>query len=225
MKNYKEKFIGGIISGLGITLVIGISGIAYGAYVSMTDVTNGETLTASTFNQVLANIDSLNTTVSGLSNVPAGAVMAFNLSSCPSGWIEANGGSGTPDLRGEFIRGLDNGRGVDSGRTLNSWQAPSILTASIGPDAIQDLVIEGSSSNQVTTSDFYLATQTDMISDTWYPSTLKGSIYSISTAGYTGNSAGRPIDTQANRPLNNSNFFKAGGTRPRNVTLLYCVKQ
>jgi microcystin-dependent protein len=27
-----------------------------------------------------------------------------------------------PDLRGEFIRGLDLGRGVDSGRTLGSWQ-------------------------------------------------------------------------------------------------------
>lgn len=27
-----------------------------------------------------------------------------------------------PDLRGEFIRGFDNGRGVDSGRTFGSWQ-------------------------------------------------------------------------------------------------------
>jgi len=34
-------------------------------------------------------------------------------------------GDGTfrlPDLRGEFIRGWDDGRGVDSGRTLGSWQ-------------------------------------------------------------------------------------------------------
>ncbi len=27
-----------------------------------------------------------------------------------------------PDLRGEFIRGWDNGAGVDSGRTFGSWQ-------------------------------------------------------------------------------------------------------
>ena len=56
--------------------------------------------------------------------IPTGAVMYFNLSSCPvsSGWLPADGTSGTPDLRGEFIRGLDNGRGVDSGRTLASWQ-------------------------------------------------------------------------------------------------------
>jgi phage-related tail fiber protein len=48
--------------------------------------------------------------------------MAYNLASCPSGWIPANGTSGTPDLRGEFIRGLDSGRGVDTGRVLASWQ-------------------------------------------------------------------------------------------------------
>ena len=47
----------------------------------------------------------------------------FNLSSCPAGWIAANGANGTVDLRGEFIRGWDNGRGVDTGRGLASWQA------------------------------------------------------------------------------------------------------
>lgn len=30
-----------------------------------------------------------------------------------------------PDLRGEFLRGLDDGRGVDSGRALGSWQSDS----------------------------------------------------------------------------------------------------
>lgn len=52
--------------------------------------------------------------------------MAFNLSSCPSGWITADGTNGTPDLRGEFIRGLDSGRGVDSGRTLGSSQGQGV---------------------------------------------------------------------------------------------------
>jgi phage-related tail fiber protein len=31
-----------------------------------------------------------------------------------------------PDLRGEFIRGVDDGRGVDAGRALGSWQADEI---------------------------------------------------------------------------------------------------
>lgn len=36
--------------------------------------------------------------------------------------MAANGANGTVDLRGEFIRGWDNGRGVDSGRALAGWQ-------------------------------------------------------------------------------------------------------
>ena len=40
--------------------------------------------------------------------VPSGAIMAFYLASCPTGWIEANGSSSTPDLRGIFIRGAGN---------------------------------------------------------------------------------------------------------------------
>lgn len=47
-------------------------------------------------------------------------------------WSANNGGFSTgdlsttfrlPDLRGEFIRGWDNGRGVDAGRTIGSLQA------------------------------------------------------------------------------------------------------
>jgi len=48
----------------------------------------------------------LNTSgTSGGSGVPAGAIMAFNQASCPTGWTLADGTSGTPDLRGIFIRG------------------------------------------------------------------------------------------------------------------------
>ena len=36
--------------------------------------------------------------------------------------MAADGANGTVDLRGEFIRGWDNGRGVDSGRALAAWQ-------------------------------------------------------------------------------------------------------
>lgn len=58
--------------------------------------------------------------------IPAGAVMFFNLAGCPTGWVAANGTGGTPDLRGEFIRGLDSGRGVDSGRGLATAQGQAI---------------------------------------------------------------------------------------------------
>lgn len=74
----------------------------------------------------------------GVQPVPAGAVMYFALQTCPAGWLEANGapldqstypklyvavGANLPDLRGEFLRGWDHGRGVDSGRVLGSYQA------------------------------------------------------------------------------------------------------
>lgn len=80
--------------------------------------------------------------------VPAGLVGWFAANSAPTGWLKANGaavsrttyadlfavigttfgagdGSTTfnlPDLRGEFIRGWDDGRGVDSGRAFGSFQ-------------------------------------------------------------------------------------------------------
>jgi hypothetical protein len=80
-----------------------------------------------------------------------GQVSMFAMVTPPTHWLECNGatisrevysdlfdkigttfGSGDgsttfniPDLRGEFIRGLDNGRGVDTGRTLGSLQSGS----------------------------------------------------------------------------------------------------
>ena len=38
-------------------------------------------------------------------SVPVNTISAFNQATCPAGWILANGTSGTPDLRGIFIRG------------------------------------------------------------------------------------------------------------------------
>ena len=96
----------------------------------------------STANSALSAAQSLN---------PAGMVIWVAQSTAPAGFLKANGnavsrstyaalfavlgtsygagdGSTTfnlPDLRGEFIRGLDDGRGVDSGRSLGSSQAQS----------------------------------------------------------------------------------------------------
>ena len=86
------------------------------------------------------------------SAIPSGAVLYFARQTAPTGWLKANGaavsrstyaalfaaigttyGAGDgrstfnlPDLRGEFVRGWDDGRGVDSGRTFGSQQGDAI---------------------------------------------------------------------------------------------------
>jgi hypothetical protein len=78
---------------------------------------SGKVLTSNT-----AGLASWQDIVSLGDSTPIGTVAAFNLAACPTGWIPSNGTSGTPDLRGEFIRGLDSGRGVDTGRVLGTAQ-------------------------------------------------------------------------------------------------------
>lgn len=85
---------------------------------------------------------------------PAGVVSFFARNTAPTGWLKANGaavsrttyaplfaaigttfGSGDgsttfnlPDLRGEFLRGWDDARGVDSGRSFASAQSSQNLS-------------------------------------------------------------------------------------------------
>lgn len=107
------------------------------------------TATAGTNTTQIATTAFVTTALSGISAIPSGAVMTFAMSTAPSGWLKCNGaevsrttyaalfaaigttfgagdGSTTfalPDMRGEFARGWDDGRGVDSGRALGTSQA------------------------------------------------------------------------------------------------------
>ncbi|HIB8900475.1 tail fiber protein [Citrobacter portucalensis] len=80
------------------------------------------------------------------SALPVGVPVPWPSATPPTGWLKCNGAAFTasqypklalaypslklPDLRGEFIRGWDDARGVDSGRGLLSTQS----------DAIQNIV-------------------------------------------------------------------------------------
>lgn len=70
---------------------------------------------------------------------PIGSVMLWTTATPPDKWIEMNGqstasypklaaivGGNVPDTRGEFVRGWDNGKGVDNGRSLKSNQLDQI---------------------------------------------------------------------------------------------------
>lgn len=68
------------------------------------------------------------TAFAGPGIVPDHAVMAFNLSSCPTGWTEY-----TP-ARGRFVRGIDNGAGndPDGTRAVGATQADAFAAHSHG---------------------------------------------------------------------------------------------
>ena len=114
--------------------------------------TNGDesesSIRASAYKDLQAQIDALKKA----NFAPAGVVQYFAQQIAPEGWLKANGsavsrsqyvdlfaaisttfgvgdGSTTfnlPDLRGEFVRGFDDGRGVDTGRTLGSCQGEAL---------------------------------------------------------------------------------------------------
>ena len=84
------------------------------------------------------------------SALPVGVPVPWPSATPPTGWLKCNGADFSaeeypelakvyptnklPDLRGEFIRGWDDERGVDSGRTLLSSQGDAIrnITGNVG---------------------------------------------------------------------------------------------
>lgn len=169
--------------------------IVYAAWTNISTQSSGTTITHTLWNELVNNINTVWTKVDTL--VPPGAIMAFNLASCPTGWIAADGTSGTPDLRGEFIRWLDNGRWVDSGRTLASSQ----LATRVFFNEVDDAWRAGR--------------QVDMFDWVWV--NYDGSVeLAVTRASY-------PSLTPA---WNVSNSRSYGiRVRPRNVAFLYCIKQ
>lgn len=121
---------------------------------------------------------------------PPGAVQNFARNTAPTGWLKANGaavsratypalfsaigttfgaGNGTttfnlPDLRGEFVRGWDDGRGVDVGRLFGTTQGQSIQSHNHGVPA--DIGNNVTPSARVNTTTNNAATQTISTSDT-----------------------------------------------------------
>lgn len=106
------------------------------------------------------------------SALPVGVPVPWPSATPPAGWLKCNGAAFTsemypklakaypanklPDLRGEFIRGWDDGRGIDSGRTLLSLQGDMFKSHSHhfreiwganGPDATGGPYVVGADTN------------------------------------------------------------------------------
>jgi microcystin-dependent protein len=105
---------------------------------------------------VLSGSGNVSNSANGVISLPVGCVLMFANNSVPSGWLKCNGqdvsrttyaalfaaigttygeGNGLttfslPNACGEFLRGLDDGRGVDSGRVIGSWQEQEVQSHS-----------------------------------------------------------------------------------------------
>jgi microcystin-dependent protein len=179
---------------------------------------------AAALDAIITKVDaiaaSLASTISGLNSVPTGAVVPFGGSAVPTGWLECNGqavsrttyaalftaigttagvGNGTttfnvPDLRGEFVRGWDNGRAVDAGRALMSTQATN-MAAHVHLNGI---------SNTLDNIFVYGGTTTGM------PGSATHQVEESSNpATYQGPTSSTGSGTE---------------TYPRNVALMYCIR-
>ncbi|AAQ58020.1 tail fiber protein [Chromobacterium violaceum] len=161
-----------------------------------------------------------------------GQVAFFAMSAPPLGWLKANGaavsrkdypslfaalgtyygagdGSTTfnlPDLRGEFVRGWDDGRGVDNGRGFGTWQKGTLTFSdpSLTSPCVASLVHRNDN-----TVIGYLDLGADPVDKNKYDLGL-----SVSTA----NGVYLP-------DLDSGGWANGyGSTRPRNIALLACIK-
>lgn len=185
---------------------------------------------------------------------PPGAVMHFARSTAPTGWLKANGaavsrtayaglfaaigttfgvgdGSTTfnlPDMRGEFLRGWDDARGVDSGRGFGTWQDSDnkshTHTASTGADAHTHTWSGTTSSNGDHTHTIWRGKASGNTST----SSQHGDNMSFDG---TSSAAGDHTHTVSGTTSSDSHTHvvtvnAAGGveTRPRNRALLICIK-
>lgn len=169
--------------------------------------------------------------------LPSGAVMPFAMQTPPTGWLEANGsaisrttyaalfsalgtlygiGDGTttfnlPDLRGEFVRGWDHGRGVDSGRVFGSTQTSAYTNHSH----------TASSSTSVSASDLGHA-------HSYVEMSTGGAIAGGGDYTYNGANTGTAYaDISASASTSttvNASTTGATETRPVNIAMLYCIK-
>ena len=155
--------------------------------------------------------------------VPTASVFALATSTVPSGYLECDGaavsrttyadlfsaigttyGSGNgastfnvPDLRGEFIRGWDNGRGVDSSRTLGSTQSD-----------------ENKSHNHT-------------ITDPGHNHQVNINVYQQGSGpNASTDMANRAGNTTSSTSTTGISLAASGGTesRPRNVAMMYVIK-
>ena len=179
-----------------------------------------------------------------LGMVPSGTVLYFAGSAAPAGWLKANGaavsrtayaalfaaigttyGAGDfrntfnlPDLRGEFIRGWDNGRGVDTPRSIGSAQAHALQSHQHGLAMAADGAGDDLWFEQVPKSAFEIPRGKTAVA-------IRDTRNLIdTTTDVPGRSAAFNVPNMATQPNLTQPEYVSGETRPRNVALLAIIK-
>jgi microcystin-dependent protein len=172
-----------------------------------------------------------------INTTPAGAVMYFAMDAAPVGWLKANGavvsralyanlfaaigirfGAGDgkttfnlPDLRGEFLRGWDDGRGLDNSRVIGGLQHQQIVD--------HTHIIEA-----------WTSTIDGLVSkDTVLPNHRLGGIGIVQGDGGVMYSNEEGIKVNPNYRVCGTrgvdwHFGTGNENRPRNIALLACIK-
>jgi hypothetical protein len=183
----------------------------------------------------ISGVSSVTDDTGGYLTIPPGAIQFFARNTAPNGWLKANGatisrsayaalfadigttfgaGNGSttfviPDLRGEFPRGWDDGRGADSGRAFGSAQL----------DQMQ----------KITGSVQFRPTSSGVDNGLFFP--VPGGAFSSSVSSslgmvsQSGSASSRIMSfDNANSPDARVSSTTSGETRSRNIALLACIK-
>ncbi len=162
------------------------------------------------------------------SALPVGVPVPWPSATPPTGWLKCNGAAFSaeeypelakayptnklPDLRGEFIRGWDDGRGVDSGRTLLTNQEHAVISHNHGiPTKIGSVTNIPYGIEQVISDETIFSSAKTVGVDYWSNSER---VFTYTTGGRNGAESVSSPDA--------SSLIKE--TRPRNLAFAYIVR-
>ncbi|ENP4496135.1 tail fiber protein [Escherichia coli] len=162
------------------------------------------------------------------SALPVGVPVPWPSATPPTGWLKCNGAAFSaeeypelakayptnklPDLRGEFIRGWDDGRGVDSGRTLLTNQEHAVISHNHGiPTKVGSVTNIPYGIEQVISDETIFSSAKTVGLDYWSNSER---VFTYTTGGRNGAESVSSPDA--------SSLIKE--TRPRNLAFAYIVR-
>ena len=190
-------------------------------------VNKGDVLSSKSWNNILSNIDYLKEenhfleeelfllkeNISLLNEAPKNAIMAFNQAICPLGWIPADWTAWTPDLRWVFIRWANS---FDNWLTSNVRDKDrEIIQAWLWTEQI-DAIIE---------IEWWIATWHSLwlFAPVQYWALKLWYWWAWWSVAWKSGSYSKWFEIKASRSIWEEHIWS--DIRPKNVALIYCVKQ